>query len=710
VPAYRTRVTGIDPSEAPPPTGSRGRPVRRILRALALPRAQSAGSYRPDIDGLRAVAVLSVLLYHLHLPFTPGGFVGVDIFFVISGFLITRNIWTEMQAGHFSVKAFYLRRIRRIAPAFLVMAGAVLIVGCLLLLPADLRRLGAATASAAVSASNIFFWRTLDTGYFADSSEQEPLLHTWSLGVEEQFYLLWPATLLLLTVVLKGRRRTVTLTTLGILVASFAIGQATLATSPKFAYFMLPARAGELMTGALLAFALPREPNPAALAQRLGFLPARVAAEIIGIAGFGLIAYSLTQLNGASPFPGLNAVYPSLGSVLVMLAGALGSRLVIGLLGSAPMVFVGLISYSLYLWHWPVLAFLRYFYTDLDAVQVVVAVPVMFALAIASYRFVELPARSWRPPPRVQVSRLFLAPATALVVAAVLIVATDGLVPVIDASPSFRAELATATSQTKPALDFDYNCQQGRLRPDILTEPVCRIGTGGGASSEPGVLLWGDSQAAAAIGILGAVAKREGRQFRNATFSTCPPVFDGEWGTGVYRAGCTAFRALVRQAVEAGRYHVVVMGGEWSSYDRLPGFRDALEATVRTLAAAGVHVVLLGQVPSFEAYQRQCQARALRLPIVDCNALATTADTGEASYNLAVADLADRVQGTSYLSARAWICTDGRCQPFLDGRPLYFDTGHLSMDGSWRLGDLIAASPEEQTWASAIWSASTASP
>ncbi|HEY2916897.1 MAG TPA: acyltransferase, partial [Candidatus Limnocylindrales bacterium] len=194
-------MTGIDPSAAPP-----SGPARRILRLLSLPRAQSAGSYRPDIDGLRAVAVLSVLLYHLHLPMVPGGYVGVDIFFVISGFLITRNIWTEMGAGHFSVRAFYLRRIRRIAPAFLVMAGVTLVVGCLVLLPTDLARLGAGTASAAVSASNIFFWRTLDTGYFADSSEQEPLLHTWSLGVEEQFYLLWPATLLLLTVVLRGRR------------------------------------------------------------------------------------------------------------------------------------------------------------------------------------------------------------------------------------------------------------------------------------------------------------------------------------------------------------------------------------------------------------------------------------------------------------------------------------------------------------------------
>ena len=697
-------VTGIDPSEAPAPAG----PVRRILRALALPRAQSAGSYRADIDGLRAVAVLSVLLYHLHLPFTPGGFVGVDIFFVISGFLITRNIWTEMQAGSFSVRAFYLRRIRRIAPAFLVMAAVTLVVGCLVLLPTDLKRLGAGTASAAVSASNIFFWRTLDIGYFADSSEQEPLLHTWSLGVEEQFYLLWPATLLLLTLVVRGGRRTVIGSTIAILVTSFAIGELTLDSSPKFAYFMLPARAGELMMGALLAFALPRETDVAALVARLGRTRTRVAAEAAGILGLGLIAYSLTQLNGTSPFPGLNAVYPSLGSVLVMLAGALGSRLIIGLLGSAPMVFVGLISYSLYLWHWPVLAFLRYFYTDLSPLQIVVGVPVIFALAIASYRFVELPARGWRPRPRVQVTRLFLAPVGALVLAGVIVVATDGLTPVIAGSATFQAELASATSQTKPALDFDYNCQQGRLEAGILTAARCLIGPPAATQAEPDVLLWGDSQAAAAIGILGGVAEHEGRAFRNATFSTCPPVFGGTWGSGVYRSGCTAFRELVQKAIDAGTYRVAVLGGEWSSYDRQPGFTDALEATVRELAGRGVHVVLLGQVPSFESYQRQCAARALRLPIVDCNALATVPDLGETADNLSVAALAARVPGVSYLSVRDRICHDSLCQPFLDGQALYFDTGHLSMDGSWRLGRLIAASPDEASWAMAIWGSTAA--
>src|SRR4051812_33538240 len=192
-------MSGTDPATAGPTRASSADP--------GVPPRSRSGTYRPDIDGLRAVAVLSVVAYHLSSTLLPGGFVGVDIFFVISGFLITRNIWTELEAGHFSLRDFYLRRIRRIAPAFLVMTSVTLIVGCLLLLPADMKRLAATAASAAVAASNIYFWRSLDTGYFATSSNEEPLLHTWTLGVEEQFYLLWPATLLVVALLVAPRRR-----------------------------------------------------------------------------------------------------------------------------------------------------------------------------------------------------------------------------------------------------------------------------------------------------------------------------------------------------------------------------------------------------------------------------------------------------------------------------------------------------------------------
>jgi peptidoglycan/LPS O-acetylase OafA/YrhL len=679
--------------------------------------AHGESTYRPDIDGLRAIAVLSVLVYHLKAPFIPGGFVGVDIFFVISGFLITRNIWTELEGGTFTISGFYLRRIRRIAPAFVVMAAVTLLAGCLLLLPEDLRRLGSSTGAAALSASNVYFAFALDTGYFADTSDQEPMLHTWSLGVEEQFYLLWPAALLALTVVLArlhGRaaaerqparwtaRRWAILGALALLVASFAAGELMLDRAPQLAYFLLPARAGELMAGALLAFVLRRDADVRELRGWLGAGRTRLVAEMAGLTGLALIGWSLTQLSDESPFPGLNALPPALGSMLVIMAGGLGSSVVGRLLGWGPMVFIGLISYSLYLWHWPVLAYTRYFYGSLDAAQVALLVPVIFALAIASYLLVELPARTWRPRPRVQVARLFAAPTIGILLGSGVILASDGLSALIAGSPEFEARLASLTSDVLPALDFDYNCQQNRLEPEILTAPRCLVGDPATiASGEPNVLLWGDSHAAAAIGFVGAIAQANGSAFRNASFSGCPPLFGGEWGAGEQRIGCTSFRRRVEKAVMDGRYRVVILGGIWSAYDRDPRFEAALEDTARAITGAGARVVFLGQVPRFLAYQRQCPARALRWP-VDCAAISTIPDE-ETATDRFIEGLPAMIPNTRYLSVRDRICHDGSCSPYLDGAPLYFNVGHLSIEGSWRLGREIAASPAGSTWISAIW-------
>jgi peptidoglycan/LPS O-acetylase OafA/YrhL len=681
-------VTGIDPAD-PPALPDRPPWRRRFMGALLAAPGRLGADYRPDIDGLRAVAVLSVILYHLHAPLVTGGFVGVDIFFVISGYLITRNIWGELQAGTFSIRAFYLRRIRRIVPAFAVMAAVTLVAGCLLLLPADLKRLGASTAWAAVSASNVYFWRYLDIGYFADSSEQQPMLHTWSLGVEEQFYLLWPAVLLVVAL-LPRSGRAAALGTLALIGVSLAIGELTLERSPKFAYFMLPARFGELMVGALLVFS-------SRLHERL-----RGAREAIAVGGLALLVYALTQLDAASPFPGVNALYPSFGAGLVILAGGLGSRLVRALLTPRPMVFVGLISYSLYLWHWPILAYLKYFYTTLEPIQVALAVPLMFVLATLSYRFVELPARQWRPRPRIQVTRLFLLPAGLLVVTSAIVVASDGLRPVIEADPTFAAAVERAQVAIRPPLSYPSDCQLGSFEADVLRQDRCVIRPAGAPAGEPDILLWGDSHAAAYIGVLGGIGEHAAIAFRNASFSTCPPVFGGTWGAAQYRGGCTSFRDLVQEAIAGGAFRTVFIGSAWGNDDADPGFRAALESSVAAMTDAGLSVVILGQAPTFERYDRDCVIRTLRLPVVDCVARATTIDPGEPPINGYLAALAASQPGVSFLSIHDLVCRDGSCSPFLDGQPIYYDSGHLSMEGSWRLGRLLAASPAGAAWLDAM--------
>ncbi len=674
---------------------------------LAWFQPMRGAGYRPDIDGLRAIAVLSVVLYHLNLPLVPGGYVGVDVFFVISGFLITRNIVGEVHEGRFSLRAFYLRRIRRIAPAFLVMSAVTMVIGALVLLPSDLRTLGATTGAASLSVSNVFFWKTLDVGYFAATSDDSPLLHTWSLGVEEQFYFLWPLTIILLSRKIIGSEgRIVALGTV-ILIASTVLAELTLAQHPKFAYFLLPTRAGELMVGALLAFrAGARGPWSMRVPHLLTF-GGRSSWELVGVLGLALVGLAVTRLDDSSPFPGVNSLAPTFGAGMIIWAGAHDARVVTRLLGSRPMVAIGLISYSLYLWHWPVLAFFRYFWTNLDLAQTLAAGALITCLSVASYLFVEVPARNWRPSTRKQVFGLYVIPVGVLLSVSLVVVSTNGLRNLIERSSDFQARLAALDEATRPAYAFPYNCQLGSFDAQILSRDTCVIGGDGSTPVDDGVLLWGDSNAAHYIGILGAVAQANALSFRNASFSTCPPVFAGVWGSGKYKEGCTPFRALVEAAIKARTYRTIVLGGQWSVHDKNPAFREAIATTVSSMTQLGIRVVILGQVPIFPAYNRACEARAIRVH-VDCEERVTLPNRGDYEIDAFLANLADGNSDVRFLTARDLVCDPSTCRPYLADSPVYYNASHLSMDGSWRLGRVLTASPEVRTWIDAIWSTQNA--
>jgi len=655
----------------------------------------AGGGYRADIDGLRALAVLSVVVYHLHKPWLPGGYVGVDIFFVISGFLITRNIWGEMAEGRFSLAAFYLRRIRRIVPAFLVMTSLTLVAGALLLMPEDLAGLGRSTLWAALSLSNIYFWRFLDTGYFAESSEEQPLLHTWSLGVEEQFYFLWPA--LLMMAMLLPRRRAAALGIAGLVcLVSFAIGEWAQAASPQFAFYMLPARAGELMLGALLALAGGRAAGDG------GSLPAPAWSEMMALAGFGLIGYALIGLDDGSAFPGINALYPCVGTVLVMIAGARGARVVRWLLTPRPVVFIGLVSYSLYLWHWPILAYLRYFNGSIGLATGAAAVLAMSVLAVLSYYFVERPARRWQAPARRQLLRLYVLPTLGLCLAAGAIVGSGGLKSTIESSGAVREGLAQVRDYTAPAYEFEYNCQLEVFDPDILQAPRCLVGATAQADPPKArVLVWGDSQAAHYLGVIGSVAEADGIVVRNATFSACPPLFGGDYSFPPYKAGCDQFRPMIESELMSRRFRTVVLGGAWNVYQAVPGFREDFERTVRQLTARGVRVVVIGQVPQFRGYNRQCELRGVRVGGLRCDE--RVADPGgDTGINHYLAEFARSTPRVTYLDVRDVVCSEHGCRPHLDGKPLYFDASHLSMSGSWRIGAKVVEGPSRKRWSRAL--------
>lgn len=338
--------------------------------------------YRKDIDGLRALAVVPVVLFHAGFTQFSGGFVGVDVFFVISGFLITGIIRHGMEKGHYSVREFYERRIRRILPAFVAVTLVTLLLGWWLLLPDDFKAYGTSLWSSALFGSNIAFWQS-SGDYFATPSEHQPLLHMWSLSVEEQFYIFFP---LLIFALYKFKvQRFAIPFLLAIFLISLAISVYGAVYVPVATFYLLPTRAWELLAGGLLAYGIVSAPQN------------RIQAEIENLVGLALIVASIFLLNSHSFFPGAAAVLPVLGAVLILHAGT-GNwpTTVSNLLTLWPVRFIGLISYSLYLWHWPIIVFTRYYLVEIGLPEMILMVLASVVVAAASWRYIEAPFRQRR--------------------------------------------------------------------------------------------------------------------------------------------------------------------------------------------------------------------------------------------------------------------------------------------------------------------------
>src|SRR5271170_3095038 len=321
-------------------TGARPRTIVRVLMTMTNPSPVNRPRYRPEIDGLRALAILPVLLFHYRVSPFRGGFVGVDVFFVISGYLITQLIEAERREGRFSIARFYERRVRRIFPALFVMLTAATIAAAFILFPVDLVRYANSLLATAGFAANFEFWR--EAGYFDVAAAEKPLLHLWSIAVEEQFYLVFPALLLLF----QSRRVAITL---AIFVLSFAFAVWGVIHAPSAAFYLLPGRAWELMLGALLAL------------HAVPFIERRWIREALAVTGIALIAIAVFGYSKDTPFPGAAALLPCLGAALVIYSSVPGITSASAVLSLPPLVFVGRISYSLYLWHWPLYVFARYF-------------------------------------------------------------------------------------------------------------------------------------------------------------------------------------------------------------------------------------------------------------------------------------------------------------------------------------------------------------
>ncbi len=630
--------------------------------------------YRPDIDGLRAVAVISVILYHLNEAILPGGFVGVDVFFVISGYLITLHILRDMELDRFSLAEFYRRRIKRIIPAMLVVVSVVLLASLIILRPEDSEELARSSFAALFSMANIYFWLFQDASYFAPASNQLPLLHLWSLGVEEQFYIFWPLILILMHKVVRGKTFLFLFTASAII--SFLLGEVLFKSDPSFVYYMLPTRFGELLIGALTAYVVFKK-GELVIPQYL--------VQLAAVIGLVLVCGSLVFLSKDMVFPGIRAVPPTIGAALLILVGHYGDSLTSRLLRFRPLVFMGLVSYSAYLWHWPLLAYMRYSNIEINLLSGSFVFAATVLLAWTTYYYVERPTRKYSGSALQVFYFQFAIPTTFLVVFSVSIMLTDGYF--LHWNASIHKEIQNTTL---PAYKYDYVCQEWELTDKEINSSKCIVGAK--EASKPSVLLWGDSNAAHYLGIVGEFAKVGGFQFKNLEHASCPPIYSDPtiFVPAKRLKGCKNSLELVTESFSD--IDVIIISAAWDSYlSRSDDFLDLFFATASDLASSGKLVILLGKIPPISGYDRLCEEKAINLTFMQCDRAAAAPLTERiVTINKRLKDFSILNENIEYYDVTDYLCPDGLCSAYdKNGTAMYYDSHHLSLPASWKIGGTI---------------------
>lgn len=511
-------------------------------------------NYRREIDGLRAVAVLPVVLFHGGFEFISGGYAGVDIFFVISGYLITALIVQDLEKGRFSILEFYERRARRILPALFVMLAVCSVMAAMWMAPSQMTTYSKALASVALFASNIFFWR--NSGYFDTGSESNPLLHTWSLAVEEQFYILFP--LFMLAAWRFGRSKVFWMLVLAALVS-------LLLTEPGWRFkawanfYLLPTRAWELLAGSLCALWLTARP------QREN--------DWLAAAGLAAILVSFFLFDRNTPFPSFWTVLPVGGTVLLILYA--GPATLTGrLLAMKPFVGIGLISYSVYLWHQPLLAFLRIRSLDAPSAELLLFAALMsLPIGYLSWRFVE---QSWRKGQGARFRSLSTARVLGCALAGLVVVVSLGAWGAVSHGFPGRFDPAlvaidNARDDTSPLTDACYieTPAAGGIDLGPLPRPECTYTAADGSVD---VAILGDSHAEAISYPLMQELKDQGVGVTTLSLAACVP-FDGYWHT---RARCDESVKQVLDYVKSSSLKTVIIAGRYSLYVRDDGFDNGL--------------------------------------------------------------------------------------------------------------------------------------
>jgi len=612
--------------------------------------------YRSDIDGLRAVAVLLVIFYHIGIDCFSGGFIGVDIFFVISGFLITSILSHEISTCSFSYHDFYKRRIKRLLPAYLIVSLVTTIGAYFLLLPDDLKFYVVSLSSSIVAMSNVFF-SMLSGGYFSPRTELFPLLHTWSLSVEEQYYLVWPVLLAVGYKILNKKLLSVVIVLTIFFVVISVYGVTYRASA---AYYLIHYRVFELLVGSALAISWCRLPEIPVYAKHVLSITA-----LIVLIGLGL------NLTKNSNFPGFNAFYVCVATAVLIYTGIGHAGIANKFLSLRLVVSVGLISYSLYLWHWPIISLLRYRQVEFTPLVSMISMTLIFLLAWTSWYFIEMPVRRSSLSFRALLSRYYVLPVCVVMLFSGVVYFFDGIPQRYEADmqelvSSYSSEVdLTRLCSIRPADVFDLSHE------DILTN--CSFGEVLNVS--PSVLLTGDSHANHFKPFIDVLAKDVGVGAVYHVQGACTAVE----GVGFVsdKSVCAARNRMLLSYSD--NYDFVVLAGAWKSHKNPAEFKVELSAALEKIISMGARPVVLFDSPSIEEDMSKCPIYT-RLGWIDggCDLKLTDVERLHQGYDDVITKVSEVYPTMVVINPKKILCDKLSCLTEIDDVAIYRDNNHIN--------------------------------
>ncbi|MDN2482535.1 acyltransferase family protein [Vibrio agarivorans] len=597
-------------------------------------------NYRPDVDGLRAVAVLVVVLFHAGFEQLSGGYIGVDVFFVISGYVIMLSLLHMLDNGTFSITEFYYRRAKRIMPALFFTLLLTTVVAHALFLPELYHQYLQSLIASLTFVSNLFFWKT--TNYFGSAAELKPLLHTWSLSLEEQYYIFAP---IYVAAVYRWLNKNWYLALYPPLIASFALSWFLMDKAASANYFMLPTRGWEILLGAVLAAAPPFK------------LRTTFVANLLGVIGLVAIVSAAVLYNKDTAFPGLSALLPCLGAAAIIMSGSFSNSepsWVQRGLALKPVVYVGLLSYSLYLVHWPITVFFKYYrLAPLSVWDSLMVIALSFAFAMASYYWVEQPIRRRKALSRKQVFSISGAGIASFVTFAIT-------VQVVSVERQPTELLATSQPTSDPCFLMNAKHYPG------WDSKVCTL-----VDSPKGerVLMWGDSFLNHYTKGFESLAKQQQLTLIKYASAGCPPIMTFESFALPY---CDEFNRNALELIEALDIDVVFLSAKWSDHQQAG--LDRLTSTLEKLDNLGVRYLVFGQSPQF---------------ITDVSIIDDQKGQGKASnaWPTTIKEAINQelellITSGDFINPMPSLCEAGVCEYKLNGEMLFSDYGHLSQQGS----------------------------